>query len=171
LELDGLKKDLADSISSKTALQGKLATVFVGYPFSDKSSLTLNLGKDDGISSDDLVVFEKTLLGKISESLAHYSVFKTVFDPDWEFPVYVGQNLARGLFQAGSEPKVVLLSKKEKIEVGALIVSADPKLISSEFVIGQVGRIKSDESSPFFEVLVEIPYNLNDLRQVTVIKK
>jgi len=148
-----------------------LATVFVSYPFSDKSSLTLNLGKDDGIFSDDLVVFEKTLLGKISESLNCYSVFKTVFDPNWEFPVYVGKNLSRGLFQAGSEPKVVLLSKKEKIEVGDIIVSADPEIISSELVIGRVGRIKSDESSPFFEVLVEIPYNLNDLRKVTVIKK
>lgn len=141
------------------------------YPFNDKSSLTLGSGENENISSGDIVIYEKTFLGEVTESFPRFSVFKTVFNPGWEFPVYIGSSLARGLFKAGAEPKVVLISKKEKIALNDLIVVADPKLAPFNLVIGKVGRIDSDESSPFWEVSVEVPYNLNDLRNVLVVEK
>jgi len=142
----------------------------MSYPFSDKSLLTLGVGLNEEIKEGDAVIFEKTLIGKIENSLEKYSVFKTVFDPHWEFPVYIGSNLARGLFKGGTEPKIVLISKKNKIEEGDLIISADPKSLPKNIVIGTVGVVESDESNPFWEVIVNIPYNLNQVREVSIIK-
>jgi len=74
------------------------------------------------------------------------------------------------LFKAGIEPKVVLISKKEKINPSDVIVSADPNSIPFRLIVGQVGQVVGDDSSPFWEVSVNLPYSLNELRQVFVLK-
>jgi len=165
-QLDGL------NVSSSSDNQNLLpSSVYMSYPFNDKNLLVLGSGSEDNLVSNDAVVINRTLLGKVCEVFEHYSTFKTVFDPNWEFPVYIGPGLTRGLFKGGTEPKVVLISKKNKIEEGYLITTADPQDIPASLIIGTVGKITSDDSNPFWEITVDLPYNLNQVREVSILKK
>ena len=147
------------------------STIFASYPFNDKSRLTINIDENsEPARVGDMIVIEKNLVGQILDSYGKYASIKTVFDPSWEFPVYIGSQLTRGLFQAGVEPKVVLISKKEKINPGDLVVSADPNNIPFRLIVGSVGEVIGDDSNPFWEVTVNLPYSINELRQVFVLK-
>jgi len=147
------------------------STIFSNYPFNDKSRLTISLNEESTpISVGDIIIIDNNLVGQVLNSYGKYATIKTVFDPSWEFPVYIGPQLTRGLFKAGIEPKVVLISKKEKINPSDVIVSADPNNIPFRLIVGQVGQVVGDDSSPFWEVSVNLPYSLNELRQVFVLK-
>jgi len=146
-----------------------VAKVFSTYPFNIKNQITINAGGKQGIKKMMAVtVGGNLLLGYISEVFDEYSIVQTIFDPSWQLPVRIGKEEVDGLFQGGSEPKLVLIAKEKAIQVGDIAYSA-----SQEFPyglkIGEILEIKENAAGVFKEAVLKIPFNINELREVMVI--
>ncbi len=116
----------------------------------------------------DILSVNGVLVGQVSEVFNRYAVARTVFEPGWEFPVYIGNSLTRGLFNGGAEPKITLISRAQRLSVGDVVISADPTLLMPGLAIGSVTQVTGGDSSPFWEAFLSFPYSVSDLRQVEV---
>jgi rod shape-determining protein MreC len=147
-----------------------VAKVFSTYPFNIKNQITINVGAKQGVKKMMAVTVEgNLLLGYISKVFDDYSIVQTIFDPSWQLPVRIGKEEIDGLFQGGSEPKLVLIAKEKAIQVGDVAYSA-----SQEFPyglkIGEILEIRENAAGVFKEAVLKIPFNVNELREVMVIK-
>jgi len=145
------------------------AKVFSTYPFNIKNQITINIGEKQGVKKMMAVtVGDNLLLGQVVEVFENYSIVQTIFDPHWQLPVRIGKEEINGLFQAGNEPKVVLIEKEKAIQIGDVVYSA-----SQEFPyglkIGEISEIKETTAGVFKEAILKIPFNVNELREVRVI--
>lgn len=143
--------------------------VFSGYPFNIKNQITVNAGEKQGIkASAPAVLKENVLVGKVAEIFENHSVVKTIFDPEWELSVRIGEKETNGLFQGGAEPKVVLIDKEKPLQVGDVVYSA-----SDDFPyglkIGEVKEIRENSSGVFKEAILEMPFNPAELREINLI--
>jgi len=147
-----------------------VAKVFSTYPFNIKNQITINVGEKQGVKKMMAVTVEgNLLLGYISKVFDDYSIVQTIFDPSWQLPVRIGKEEIDGLFQGGSEPKLVLIAKEKAIQVGDIAYSA-----SQEFPyglkIGEILEIRENAAGVFKEAVLKIPFNVNELREVRVIQ-
>ncbi len=151
------------------SLENKIsAKVFSVYPFNNKNSIVLGAGQKDGVKKYAVVSWgENILIGQVSEVSDKWSSAKTVFDPDWQFPVRIGEKEIDGLLQGGSVPRIALISKDKEISSGDLVYSAGADLPYG-IKIGEVGEIREKQSEVFKEAILKFPYNLNDLRNVQI---
>ncbi len=147
------------------------AQVFSTYPFNVKSQITINAGENQGIKKMMAVTLgENLLLGLVSDVFANYSVVETIFDPNFQLPVRVGETQIDGLFQGGNEPKMTLIEKSKLVKAGDVVYSA-----SQEFPyglkIGEINEIKESAAGVFKEAVLKMPFNVNELREVNIIIK
>ncbi len=117
-----------------------------------------------------VAVLEKDILvGQVTEVFENSSVIQTIFDPSWQSPVRIGDEETNGLFQGGNEPKVVLIEKDKPIKTGDIVYS-----VSQEFPyglkIGEVIEIRQTAAGVFKEATLKMPFNVNELREVNIIK-
>jgi len=144
------------------------AEIFSTYPFNFKNQLVIAAGEQQGIKkSATVTVGENILFGQIIEVLENTSVVRTIFDPKWQLSVRIGNKEINGLFQGGNEPKITLIEKP--VNVGDAVYST-----GSEFPyalkIGEVSEIKESAGGIFKEAAVALPYTVNDLRNVNIVK-
>ncbi len=156
--------------SSASSSQFISAKVFSAYPFNIKNQITINVGENQGIKKNMTVIFgENILIGQITEVFKDYSVVQTIFDPNWQTPVRIGQEEINGLFKGGNEPQVILIEKEKQIQIGDIVYTA-----SQEFPyglkIGEVIEIKETAAGVFKEAILKIPFNVSELREVNIIK-
>ena len=145
------------------------AKVFSTYPFNIKNQITVNVGEKQGIKKLSVAALKNILIGQVIEVFENYSVVKTIFDPNFQLSVRIGKDEINALFQGGAEPKVVLIDKEKLIQAGDVVYS-----VSSEFPyglkIGEILEIKETSAGVFKEATLRIPFNVNELRMVEIIK-
>jgi rod shape-determining protein MreC len=146
------------------------AKVFSTYPFNIKNKITINVGEKQGVKKMmTATVGENLLLGQVVGVFENFSVIQTIFDPNWQLPARISKEEIDGLFQAGNEPKVVLIEKEKAIQIGDVVYSA-----SQEFPyglkIGEISEIKETAAGVFKEAILKIPFNVNELREVQILK-
>lgn len=156
--------------SSASSSQFISVKVFSAYPFNIKNQITINVGENRGIKKNMAVIFgENILIGQITEVFKDYSVVRTIFDPNWQTPVRIGQEEINGLFKGGNEPQVILIEKEKQIKIGDIVYTA-----SQEFPyglkIGEVVKINETSAGVFKEAILKIPFNASELREVNIIK-
>jgi len=174
LENKGLKARLWQLEKTRSGDSYRIisAKIHSRYPFNDKSVISINVGEEAGISVDMTVtVKEGLLLGKITKVFPHYSLVETIFNPGWQLPIRVGESEIESLLTGGIDLKVTLLSKDKKLENGDRVFAA-----SKDFPYGlTIGDLEISEAGSsagvFHEAVVKVPYNLNELSNVQVIKK
>jgi len=163
---------LQSSSSKSQALSANYLTakVFSTYPFNIKNQITVNIGTKQGVKKMmTATVGENILLGQVTEVFENYSIVQTIFDSSWQLPIRIGQSEVDGLFQGGNEPKVTLVSKDTLIQAGDVVYSS-----SREFPyglkVGEVSEIKETSAGVFKEVVLKIPFNVSELREVNILK-
>lgn len=144
--------------------------VFSTYPFNIKNTITVNAGEKNGIKkSMAATVGDNILLGQVKEVFEDYSVIQTIFDPDWQLSVRIGEAENNALLKGGNEPRVVLIEKEKQIQINDVVYSA-----SQEFPyglkIGEVAEIRQTAAGVFKEAVLKIPFNVGELREVKIIK-
>lgn len=144
--------------------------VFSTYPFNIKNTITVNAGEKNGIKkSMAATVGDNILLGQVKEVFEDYSVIQTIFDPDWQLSVRIGEAENNALLKGGNEPRVVLIEKEKQIQINDVVYSA-----SQEFPyglkIGEVAEIRQTAAGVFKEAVLKIPFNVGELREVQIIK-
>lgn len=146
------------------------AKVFSTYPFNIKNEIIINVGENQGIKEAMSVILgENILVGQIIKVFENSSIVRTTFDPNWQLPIRISEKEIDGLFRGGSEPKVVLIEKNKPLQVNDAVYSA-----SQEFpyglLIGEVVEIKESTAGVFKEAILKMPFNINELREVQIIK-
>ena len=148
------------------------AKIHSRYPFNDKSIISINVGKQAGINIDMVVtVKEGLLIGKVVKVFSRHSLVETIFNPDWQLPIRIGEDEIESLLTGGSDLKVTLISKDKKLEDGARVFAAS-KDFPYGLTIGDLEILEpSSSAGVFHEAVVKVPYNLNELSNVQVLKK
>lgn len=173
LENEALKAELFKlKQETKTAPDNFLvAKIYARYPFNDKSFFSVNIGADGGVQAGMVATANGSLLvGKIDKIFTNYSLVKTIFSPNWQIPIRIGENGFEGLFNGGANPYVTMIAKDRKIKEGDIIFVAD-----SDFPyglkIGEVGEvILGTDADAFQSVTVILPYKSSDLKELWLTK-
>lgn len=175
LENESLRAQLLETRNKRQEAEDKdgkylRAKVYSTYPFNDKNIFIINVGKSSGVNEGDAVLAEKgILLGRIEKIFNNYSEVKSIFSPNWQSPVKIGDKGYDGLLIGDPDPKVTMIVGDKEVAVGEDVYS-----VSKEFSYGlKIGKVKSVESgsSNFFkEATIDLPYKFNNLLEVIVIK-
>ena len=144
------------------------AKVYSTYPFNNKEEVTINVGRSFGIKEGAAVFLgDSVLFGQVDKVYDRYSTVKTFYNPNWRVAVRVGDISADAVLIGGSEPMLSMLSSEAKINEGDDVYSA-----SLDFPygirIGQVSDIIEYKAEVFKAATVELPYALNQIRDVVV---
>jgi len=168
LENEGLKAQIKElGIRNNELRDSYLVTkIYSTYPFNDKHIFTIAMGADQKIVELTPVLAAKNiLLGKIVGVFDNYSEVKSIFSPDWQMSVKIGESGIDGLLIGGPNPKVTMIVSDKEISVGEEIYSSG-KEFPYGIKIGKVRSVQVGTSSFFKEALVDLPYDFNNLQEV-----
>lgn len=145
------------------------AMTYSTYPFNAKQTLTISAGAAQGIlprmpvlSADEIFV------GRVVEVFQDAAAVETVFDPGFEMPVRIGKEGIDAIMRGGTAPFLDLIPK------GAHVSDGDSVFTSGTVApfgtpLGTVGSVRNQDYEAFQSAALELPYALNDLREVLVV--
>jgi len=169
-----LRAELAKLNSVKSALGEPSpdlipALVFSRYPMNFKEEILVGAGRNNGVSGGETVLYNKMLVGKVIKVFGDTSLVETIFDSRFQLAVRVGNGAVDALLSGGAEPQVTLIPGKSKVVSGDIVYSA---AAGSPYglPIGDLGVIKSSADRLFIEAGLNLPYDLNEIKLVSIVK-
>lgn len=163
IELLNLKKG-NPSIGDIGGIEAK---VFSAYPFSDRSELVVGAGSEDGVKNGDAVIYGNVLVGKVKEAGKRTSVVQTVFDPEFEIPVRIGETETDALYVGGMNPKLNMIDSAEAPKCGELVVCASSDL---PYGLG-MGRTLEISEGLLKEASIEPLLEIKKIRNVLIVAR
>lgn len=140
--------------------------VYSVYPFNLKNEISVDAGSTSRVKlGGAAITTEGILVGKIISTTSDSSVVRTVFDPNFELPVYIGKTSVPALLKGGPNPKITLIPKSSIVDAGEVVYSSS-KDFPFGLVLGELGPIEVSGTSVFYEGELKLSYNLTDLRIV-----
>lgn len=177
LENESLKTELAKerlmkSESLRAAGDMLQAFVYSNYPLNFKNRLLVNAGKSRGVKAGQPVFVSPAsstaiLIGKVSEVFKDDSIVETVFDPNFQLSVKVGDSGDSSLLKGGNAPRLTLMPKEAKINDGDAVYSAGQGYRFG-LPVGLVRNIALSPDQFFQEADLETAYNSNDFHTVFI---
>ncbi len=150
----------------------KPALIYSRYPFNFRNQLWVNAGSNDGIAAGALALIPSAtgtrqfaLLGKVARIWTSGAVVQTLFDPQYQLAVRVGQKGTEALLTGGSEPKLTLIPKNADIRNGDIVYAVDPQ-VPYGLAIGRVDSVRTEDTQVFTEATLRFAYGINDLRTI-----
>lgn len=180
-EVEGLRAQLAvlnelQESGYPISLPYTVAPVYSRYPFNFKHELLIAAGSRLGIKAGDPVVLAPratgtapVLIGSVKEVFEDAAVVRTVFDGGFELPVRVGTTRMNALLKGGNTPKITLIPRGRPVAGGDLVASAGPTAPYG-LAVGEIGEVRPSRDALFYEASLEVPYDVNVLRAVTVLR-
>jgi len=167
-ELEKENEDLKVQIFNQNIAIENSVKVYSSYPFNGKKDIVIAAGTDKGVKKDNVITSGKNVLvGKVKEVLDSSSVVNTIFDPDWEIAVRIGEKQVDALFHGGNELKVGLIPSDADISVGQMVMTSGSGLPYG-LEIGKIKEIKTFAGNPFKEAVVEPKIRLSELKDVEI---
>lgn len=146
------------------------AFVYSTYPFNDKHLLTVNAGEKNGVREGMAALSgERIFVGKVVRVFREASSVQTIFDPNFELPVRIGEGAENALLKGGAVPHLDLIEKKALVKQGDSVYSAASQLPYG-LPIGTVGEIKDLDYEAFRSAALALPYNLNELKILLMVR-
>lgn len=146
-----------------------VAKIYTLYPFNNQNSVMVAAGAADGIKEGMTVtVGGNTLFGEVQTVFDDYSIVRTVFDPDWQIAVRVGDGENDALLAGGLSPILTLIDKNRAIKEGDAVYSSG-KNFPYGLIVGQIKEVRHSATDPFQKATLALPYALNELREVWII--
>lgn len=165
-QLTELQLKLREQLTEKEYF---LAKIYSSYPFNNKHSFTIAAGKSDDIKENMIVLAEKNIfLGTIDKVFENYSEVKSIFSPDLQLPVKIGEKGVDGLFIGGPDPKITMIIGEEKISPEDVVYTANKELVYG-LIIGKIKKSKIGASNFFQEASLIMPYDFNRLLEVLIL--
>jgi len=162
IEVLNLKKGNPSSVVS---FEGVDAKVYSAYPFADRSELMINAGSDRGLIVGQAVVKGNVLIGRIKEVKKRTSVVQTVFDPEFQIPVRIGEKEVDALYGGGMNPRLNLIDVAEPLPSGEMVISAADGI---PYGLG-MGHTTQVKEGLLKEASIEPLFEVKDIRNVTVV--
>lgn len=164
-ENEQLRLQLAAANTNRSTLAANITLRDV-YGF-DKT-IWLDKGTQDGVEIGDIVLFEQTLFGQISQVYDTSAAAQLIIDPDFTMTVTVGDGL-HGLLKIDHGSVVVdLLPSKDQFDQLIFSDGLDGR-IPAGIAAGQLAQEIGQTGDVFGMYYVRLPYNPYDVTQVTII--
>ena len=146
------------------------AKVFSSYPFNNKNLISINFGLERGIKElMPVTLGGHILIGQVIKVFKNYSLVRTIFSPDWEIPVRIGDKKIPALLVGGPELKLTMIVNDKPIFDGQVIFLAK-KDLPYGLKIGEVVNVQNDSVTGVFQrASVKVDYDINDLTEVSVL--
>ncbi len=161
--------DLGGKVKKKIVLADILAL----DPFQAGDSLLISKGVKDGVKTDDVVVLSgNVLVGKIKEAGDKDSRVLLITSAQSRVTVVSEDGAAKGVVMgsASGALSLDLVLKEALLRSGQILLSSGlDGFFERGFLVGEVGRVLSDDSAPFQEAEVRPFFDLRDLKQVFVL--
>lgn len=146
------------------------AKVYSRYPLNDRASLIISGGQKASVEKGmPVVTKEGVLVGSVEKTKRKQSEVKTIFDPLWKTGVTIGSEKVKGVLRGGSLVRVELVPRDAKIEEGDVVVNVSSD-IPMGVPIGSIGKIQTKEGSTWITAEVVVPYELEELNEVVIIR-
>ncbi len=152
----------------------KLARVINNSIHKQYNYITLDAGKQDGLTSDMAVVSENGVVGVIINVSDHYSLVLPILNRYFRLSAKIKRNNYFGILEwEGTKYNQVTLREipiHADVNIGDIIVTSGFSSIFPEGII--VGRIKEAKKgdSNFYDIIVELASDFANLYYVNVIK-
>ena len=155
--------------AEENGFAGLNADVFSSYPFNNRNLMVISAGRRHGVRAGMPVTARgDMLIGQIQSVYNRYSIMKTIFDPEWSSPVYIGNGRINGLLVGGLKPRLKLINKEADINIGDQVRSAGEKFPFG-LNFGTIAALISDPARSFQEATLAPGVALNTLRKVFII--
>ena len=134
-------------------------------PFS--SSAIVEVGSNNKVKVNDLIINQDGLLGKVINVSNNYSSIMLLQDPNSRVPVLTSSSRERGILaKKGNDMLLIYLTEEHNIKIGELLyTSGDGKIYPYGILVGRVKKIKDNS------VFVELSANLKKAEFVTITLK
>lgn len=158
-----LKQSLSDA-DPKKFIAAKIHAV---HPLNKDGSFSINVGSSQGARLGMAVtVGGNLLIGRVIKVFTGYSLVKTIFSPDLELPVRIGESGVEALLSGGAEPRINFIIENNMVNKGDIVFAASPDFPFG-INIGELGEISREASAEIFHSApLIIPYRLNNLVDV-----
>jgi cell shape-determining protein MreC len=167
-ELEVENENLRVQIFQSSISHPTKVKVYSSYPFNTRKEISLAGGQNLGFQTGDVVVLgSKILVGQIKKVLSSTSIAKTIYDPNWEIAVRIGEKEIDGLLRGGLNPEVDLIKADAEVKAGDIVITASPDLPYG-LEIGYLKTVKKITGNPFQKAEVELKFQINELRDVSV---
>lgn len=145
-----------------------VAPVFSSYPFNNQSLLAVAAGSRHGIRRlAPVTVGSALFLGQVVEVYDRMSLVRTVFDPDWQLPVKIGDGRSDALFTGGKTPALSLIVHGEDVKEGNAVYTAH-RDFPYGLTVGRVMRLRSGPDPALKVADVELPFALREVQDVSI---
>lgn len=168
-ELQKENENLRVQIFDQSVSPTSTVPVYSSYPFNNNQYIVLAAGSRQGVGVGDVVTYgSKILVGKVTSVSANESVAETIFNPNWEMSVRIGSQQINSLFRGGIELDITLIPQNLSVNVGDLVVTANQGLPYG-LEVGRVQSVAADIGTPYQRAILEAPFKLDDLRNVSIV--
>lgn len=141
------------------------------------SELVINAGKKQGIVKGMTVVFQKFLIGKISDVSQNYSVVETIYNPKFQVLAKLPETNANGIVLGQNDLILfdgVLITdtlKKDGIVTTKGEVDKNGTGVIPDMIIGKVVSISKRETAPFQSAQLMPLIDYSKLTNIFIVKK
>lgn len=145
------------------------AMTYSTYPFNAKQTLTISVGTAQGILPRMPVLSaDQIFVGRVVQVFQDAAVVETIFDPGFEMPVRIGKEGVDAIMRGGAAPFLDLIPKGAHVNEGDSVFTSGT-VAPFGVPLGTVGSVRNQDYEAFQSAAVQLPYTLNDLREVLVV--
>jgi cell shape-determining protein MreC len=171
LENQSLRAQLAGALERPGIIKEKKETylqapVYSIYPLSNTGRMLIAAGSEEGVVVGQVVAAQPGIfVGEVIKVYTHQSEVRTLYDPDWELPVKIGDTKIDSLLVGGHEPLLTLISKK-KGATEHMPVYLAAKQYPYGLLVGSLGEATDSDKNLFEEAPLVLPYQISQVDSV-----
>ncbi|MFA5554600.1 MAG: rod shape-determining protein MreC [Phycisphaerae bacterium] len=150
-----------------------LADVIAVFIDSTRSELIINRGKEDGLTQEQFVLGNDSIIGTISELDAYTARVRLITDPRSKIAVSIGdidlQRVMHG--NADDSAGIKFISKKFPVEKGNIVYAQKkPGFLDIPMITGIIVQCSTDPENPLiWDIKVKPACDIRKLKSITVI--
>ncbi len=137
-----------------------------------RNTITLNVGKNNGVNVDMPVISEQGIVGRIVAVSSNYSIAQLLLNKDFRTSVKIQRSRVDGILGWDGTDRLMVknVSKKQDVKVGdAAITSEYSKIFPPDIKVGVVISVDENPVTLFKDILIEPSVDFTRLEQVFVI--
>jgi len=162
-------RDASPCVQRENDFSRERAEVYSHYPFSDRDAFAINKGSVAGIREGMPVLTEAgALVGKIRRVTRMQAEVETLFSPNWNSSVVIGETKIKALVKGGAPPTITFIARGAIVKTNDVVrnVLPDFPLFTP---VGTVGSVDSKESAAWITATLEPLYEPEGLETVIIL--
>ncbi len=137
-----------------------------------RNTITLNVGKNNGVNVDMPVISERGIVGRVVAVSSNYSIAQLLLNKDFRTSVKIQRSRVDGILSWDGTDRLMVnnVSKKQDVKVGDVAITSEySKIFPPNLKVGVVISVDENPVTLFKNILLEPSVDFTRLEQVFVI--